>query len=99
MIFEGEVQASWQAQYFRKVRCTFCGRRSTFARYCTNFAAGAESGTDFMAGEVLSQGQVQRSWQLQHFRAAAGAALSQGVIISRQAQRFRRGVGRGRPPP
>ena len=52
-----------------------------------------------MAGEVLSQGQVQTSWQVQHFRTAAGAALSQGAIISRQAQHFRRGVGGGGPPP
>ena len=51
-----------------------------------------------MAGEILSQGQVQSSWQVQHFRTAAGAALSQGAIISRQAQHFRRGVGGGGPP-
>ena len=34
------------------------GRRSTFAR----------SGADFVAGAALSQGQVQISWQAQHFR-------------------------------
>ena len=48
-----------------------------------------------MVGEVLSQGQAQNSWRVQHLRIAAGAALSQGAIISRQAQDFRRGVGGG----
>ena len=40
-----------------QVRCRFRGRRSTFAR----------SGTDFVVGAALSQGQVQISWQAQHF--------------------------------
>ena len=31
----GQVQNSWQAQYFRKVKCRFCGRRSTFANLGT----------------------------------------------------------------
>ena len=38
--------------------CRFRGRGSIFAR----------SGTDFVAGASLSQGQVQNSWQAQHFR-------------------------------
>ena len=44
-----------------------------------------------MAGATLSQGQVQISWQAQHFRKdfAAGAALSQGQRQSSwQAQHF-----------
>ena len=44
---QGQVQISWQAQDFRKVRYRFCGSRSTFAR----------SGTDFMAAAALSQGR------------------------------------------
>ena len=83
------VQISRQAQHFRKVRYRFRGRHSTFG-----------SGTDFVAGTVLSQGQVQISRQAQHFRdfvaGAAlshqrGAALSQSTVqISRQAQHFRK---------
>ena len=46
-----KVRISWQAQCFRKVKDRFRGRRSTFAR----------SGTDFVAGAVLSQGQAQIS--------------------------------------
>ena len=82
--FAGQVQISRQAQHFRKVRDTFCSRRSTFAR----------SGTDFVAGAILSEGQVQISQQAQHFskvryRFAAGAGLLQGAVqISRQAQHF-----------
>ena len=38
--------------------CRFCGRGSIFAR----------SGTHFVAGVSLSQGQVHISWQVQHFR-------------------------------
>ena len=55
--FAGQVQISQQAQHFRKVRYRFRGRRSTFAR----------SGTDFVAGAILSEGQVQISQQTQHF--------------------------------
>ena len=82
----GQVQISWQAQHFRKVRYRFCGRHSTFAR----------SGTDFVAGTILSQGQVQISRQAQHFskvryRFAADAGLSQGAVqVSRPAQHFRK---------
>ena len=57
----------------------------------------------FVAGEALSQGQVQISWQAQHFR-KVGAMLSQvryrfrgrrsifarAVQISRQAPHFRK---------
>ena len=97
---KGQVQISWQAQHFRKVKCRFRGRRSTFARSCT----------DFVAGAALSQGQAQISWQAQHFhkvmyrfrgrcstfgrssaKFVAGASLSQGQVqISWQAQRFRK---------
>ena len=59
-----QVQFSWQAQHFRKVgamlsqvRYRFRSRRSTFARF----------GTDFAAGAGLSQGAVQISRQAQHF--------------------------------
>ena len=61
------------------------GRRSILAR----------SGADFVAGAALSKGQVQISWQAQHFRTrssaklVAGAALSQGQVqILWQAQHF-----------
>ena len=54
------MQISWQAQRFGSARCRFSGTRSTFPRY----------GTDFVAGTVLSQGQVQISRQAQHFRKA-----------------------------
>ena len=53
-----------------------------------------------MAGAELSQGQVQISWQAQHFRkvkfsqglnGVAGAALSKGQVqVSWQAQHFRK---------
>ena len=47
---QGQVQISWQAQRFRKVKYRFPGSRSsTFAR----------SSADFVAGAALSQGQVQ----------------------------------------
>ena len=55
---QGQVQISWQAQHFGKVKCRFCGRGGTFAR----------SSADFVAGAALWQGQVQISWQVQHFR-------------------------------
>ena len=55
---QGQVEISWQAQHFRKVKYRFRGRRSTFAR----------SSRDFVAGAALSQGQVNISWQAQHFR-------------------------------
>ena len=97
---QGEVQTSWQAQYFRKVRCTFVrqAQHKVLYRFCGRRRTLPRSGTDFMAGKILSQGQVPSSWQVQHFRTAARAALSQGAIISRQAQHFRRGVGGGGPP-
>ena len=95
---EKNLFRSWHAQHFCKVRYRLCGRRSTFAR----------SGTDFAASAALSQGTAQISRQAQHFRKArrrfrgrrstfarsgtdfvAGAALSQGQVpISRQAQHF-----------
>ena len=55
---QGQVQISWQAQHFRKVKYRFRGRCSTFTRSSAKFVAGAS----------LSQGQVQISWQAQHFR-------------------------------
>ena len=55
---QAQVQLSWQAQHFCKVKYKFGGRRSTFAKSKTNFLAGA----------TLSQGQVQLSWQAQRFR-------------------------------
>ena len=55
---QGQVQISWQAQHFRKVKYRFRGRRSAFAR----------SSVDFVAGAALSQGQLQIPWQAQHFR-------------------------------
>ena len=45
----GRVQISRQAQHFRKVKCRFRCRRSTFAR----------SSADFVAGAAILQGQVQ----------------------------------------
>ena len=67
-----------------QVRCRFRGRRGAFAKI----------GPGFVAGAILSEGQVQISQQAQHFskvryRFAAGAILSQGAVqISRQAQHF-----------
>ena len=54
---KGQVQMSWQARHFRRVKYRFRGRR-TFAR----------SSTDFVAGAALSQGQSPNSWQAHHFR-------------------------------
>ena len=45
---QGQVQNSWQVQYFRKVKCKIRGKRITFAR----------SSTDFVAGAALLQGQL-----------------------------------------
>ena len=47
-LFQSQVQISWQTQHFRKFRNIFHGKRSTFAR----------SGTDFAASAALSQGQL-----------------------------------------
>ena len=45
------------------------GRRSASARSGADFVCLlARSGTDFVAGAALSQGQVQISWQTQYFR-------------------------------
>ena len=55
---QGQVQNSWHAHHFRKVKCRIRGRCCTFAR----------SSVKFVAGTSLSQGQVQISWQAQHFR-------------------------------
>ena len=54
------------------------GRRSTFERSGTDFVAGAalsrkvkfSQGLNCVAGAALSKGQVQISWQAQHFRKA-----------------------------
>ena len=54
---QGQVQKSWQAHHFRKVKYRICGRCSTFAR----------SSAKFVARAALSQGQVQIFWQAQHF--------------------------------
>ena len=54
---QGQVQNSWQAHHFRKVKYRICGRCSTFAR----------SSAKFVARAALSQGQVQILWQAQHF--------------------------------
>ena len=54
---QGQVPIWWQAQHFRKVRCGFGGRRSTFAR----------SGADLVAGAALSQGQARIWWQAHRF--------------------------------
>ena len=51
-----------------------------------------------MAGKVLSQGQVQSSWQVQHFRIAAGAALSQGADLRGRRSTFAGGLGEAAPP-
>ena len=55
---QGQVQSSWQAHHFRKVKYRIRGRCSTFAR----------SSAKFVARAALSQGQVQILWQAQHFR-------------------------------
>ena len=57
------------SQRFRKVRYRSFGRRSTVARSDLQISRQAQHfphGTDFLAGTVLSQGQVQISWQAQH---------------------------------
>ena len=83
---QGQLHVSWQAQFFRKVRYRFRGRGGTFARYCTDFAAGTAlspaSGTNFLAGAPPSQGQVQNRGRCSTF-ASAGAALSQGACGKR----------------
>ena len=62
-----QVQISWQAQHFRKVKRRFRGRRCTFAMSSTNSVAGVVT-CDFAASAAHSQGQGQISWQAQHFR-------------------------------
>ena len=69
---QGQAQISWQAQYCRKAKYRFRGRHSTFARSSKDFVAGAAlSQGHLVAGAALcaaaSQGQVQVSWQAQHF--------------------------------
>ena len=93
---QGEVQTSWQAQYFRKVRCG--GRQAPPMMFeevmiQQRVMIGIESKLlHFVACAALSQGQAQISWQAQHFPKAryasagrgidfaAGAALSQGEV-------------------
>ena len=77
---QGQVQISWQAQYFRKVRYTFRSRRSTLARSGTASRQVQDfrkvrsrfrrrstfaRGTNFAAGAALSQGKVQSLTQAQ----------------------------------
>ena len=59
---EGQVQISQQAQHCSKVRYRFRGKRNTFRRSGTAFAAGAA----LQHGPVQIRGQISR--QAQHFR-------------------------------
>ena len=62
---QGWANISWQAQYFRKVKHRFRGKRSTFARLRGRRSTFARLGIDSVAGAILSQSQVQISWQAQ----------------------------------
>ena len=81
VLLQDQVQTSWQAQYFREVRYTFCWRQAQHFRKVRYSFGGrrkvrytfrgkrrtfARSGTDFAAGAAL-QGTAQISWQAQHF--------------------------------
>ena len=55
---QGQVQNSWHAQHFRKVKYRFCGRRSTLARSSIDLVAG----TAFLQGQLLQPGLENRNF-------------------------------------
>ena len=59
--------------------CRFSGRGSIVAR----------SGTDFVAGASVSQGQVQISWQVQHFRKVKCKIRGRRITFARSSTYFR----------
>ena len=109
--WQGRVQISWQVHHFRKVAdfvtgaafsyfwhgrianpigtdaqggaCIFRGRRSIFAR----------SGTDLVA---LSQGQVQNSWQVHHFRKVKCKIRGRRITFARSSTDFVAGAALSR---
>ena len=78
-----EVQISWHAHHFRKVKYRFRDRRGIFlllarthrksfrkVKYIFRGRCSTfpRSSKDLVASAALSQGQVQNSWQVQHSR-------------------------------
>ena len=91
---QGQVQISWQARRFRKVRIHRWIDRSNGKR---EREKDRDGGVNRVAGAALSQGRAQISWQARRFRKVryrfrgrrsafarpdfvAGAALSQGQV-------------------
>ena len=66
--------------------CRFRGRGSIFAR----------SGTDFVAGAELSQGQVHNSWQVQHFRKVKCKIRGRRITFARSSTGFVAGAALSR---
>ena len=59
---QGQVQNSWHAQHFRKVKCEKRGRRSTFARSSTDFVAGAA----LLHGQLSQPGLENRNFEVRN---------------------------------
>ena len=70
---QSQVQISWQAQYYCKVKYRLRCRRSIFAR----------SSADFVAGAALSQGEVQILWQGQYYCKVKSVFRGRGSILAR----------------
>ena len=104
---QSQVYISRQAQHFCKVKHRCRGTRSTFARPSTDFVAAgkdfvagtsafAKSGAVFVTGAALSQGQVQISWQAQHFRKVKYRYRGRRCSFASLGADFVRGRFRGR---
>lgn len=69
----------WQAQHFRKVKCSFRGRHRISAKSCADLEAGAARSQGQQGRQVPKVG-LQISCQVQHFRKdqVQDGGLSQG---------------------
>ena len=87
-----------QAQYFRKVKSKFRGRRSTFARsnlwqtqhFCKvkcKIRSKHIIFAEFVTGAALSQGEVQNLWQAYHFRKVKYRFLGRRSAFARSSAR------------
>ena len=105
--WQGGVQISWQVHHFRKVKCRFRDRRSIFFLLARTHRKShwhgrgrgsifARSGTDFVAGASLSQGQVQNSWQVQHFRKVKCKMCGRRITFARSSTDFVAGAALSR---
>ena len=96
---QGQVQISWHAQHFRKVKFSQglnCVTGTALSKGEVQISWQAQhihkvkfsQGLNCVAGAALSKGQVQVSWQAQHFREVQYRFRGSGSTFARSSTDF-----------